>query len=308
MKKVCCKRTQKIRQIRTAKLGKCRWLALRRLLCGQSNWELRVSKGGFLWGGGISIIGVACAPLAIINFASNPCANLWVYIGFNKQLPHKKKCKFNYCNRHRGRNPNLRFWPPQKKPLETPKSLRLELARIAAACGGMAVTVSSCSCPKGWPHGMHTRLRGDTVSECLRWLILSLSLSPSIREWDAQPAASVGPGLLPRNLRSRRDCNKRDLQTHHTDWEWLGLPIISEAQKVWQWNSMAMIVAKFGWAFWPFCLKTPHFHVWTDLELFRIVRANDRLNFTIPILFGFLIIVNLAQLSTANAGNVQKHM
>ena len=48
-----------------------------------------VSKGGFLWGGEISIIGVARAPVAIINFASNPCENLRVYIGFNKELPHK---------------------------------------------------------------------------------------------------------------------------------------------------------------------------------------------------------------------------
>ena len=34
-------------------------------------------KGGFCEGGGeISIIGVVRAPVAIINFASNPCENL----------------------------------------------------------------------------------------------------------------------------------------------------------------------------------------------------------------------------------------
>ena len=47
-------------------------------------------KGGFCEGGKISIIGVVRAPVAIINFASNPCENLWVYIGFNKEAPHKK--------------------------------------------------------------------------------------------------------------------------------------------------------------------------------------------------------------------------
>ena len=46
-------------------------------------------KGGFCEGGEISIIGVARAPVAIINFASNPCENLRVCIGFNKELPHK---------------------------------------------------------------------------------------------------------------------------------------------------------------------------------------------------------------------------
>ena len=35
-----------------------------------------VSKGGFLRGGEISIIGVVRAPVAIINFASNPCENI----------------------------------------------------------------------------------------------------------------------------------------------------------------------------------------------------------------------------------------
>ena len=33
-------------------------------------------KGGFCEGGKISIIGVVRAPVAIINFASNPCENL----------------------------------------------------------------------------------------------------------------------------------------------------------------------------------------------------------------------------------------
>ena len=35
-----------------------------------------VSKEGFLRGGEISIIGVVRTPVAIINFASNPCENL----------------------------------------------------------------------------------------------------------------------------------------------------------------------------------------------------------------------------------------
>ena len=33
-------------------------------------------KGGFCEGGAISIIGVVRTPVAIINFASNPCKNL----------------------------------------------------------------------------------------------------------------------------------------------------------------------------------------------------------------------------------------
>ena len=49
-------------------------------------------KGGFCGGGGeISVIGVVRTTVAIINFASNPCENLWVYIGFTKEAPEKKK-------------------------------------------------------------------------------------------------------------------------------------------------------------------------------------------------------------------------
>ena len=47
-------------------------------------WKFKI--GGFQRGifvrGAISIVGVARAPVAIIIFASNPCENLWVYIGF----------------------------------------------------------------------------------------------------------------------------------------------------------------------------------------------------------------------------------
>ena len=48
--------------------------------------------------GEISIIGVVRAPVAIINFVSNPCKNLQVSIGFNKEAPQKKRI-IDYCNR-----------------------------------------------------------------------------------------------------------------------------------------------------------------------------------------------------------------
>ena len=47
-------------------------LALR----GTSRNNQGFPKGGFCEGGKISIIGVVRAPVAIINFASNPCENL----------------------------------------------------------------------------------------------------------------------------------------------------------------------------------------------------------------------------------------
>ena len=47
---------------------------------------------------GVVTIGVTRAPVAIINFASIPFENLRVYIGFNKDFPHKKP-QINYCNR-----------------------------------------------------------------------------------------------------------------------------------------------------------------------------------------------------------------
>ena len=59
----------------------------------------------------------------MINSASNPCEDLRVYIGFNKELPHKKR-KINYCNRC-GHPPQvLRFPPLAKPPLKKPPNLR----------------------------------------------------------------------------------------------------------------------------------------------------------------------------------------
>ena len=36
---------------------------------------------------GTSLIGVVRAPVAIINFASSACKDLWLYIRFNKEPP-----------------------------------------------------------------------------------------------------------------------------------------------------------------------------------------------------------------------------
>ena len=73
-------------------------------------------NGGFLWGGQISIIGVgARTGVAIINFASNPCENLRVYLGFNKNLPHKNR-KINYCNPGVRTHPNYWDLSPSQKP------------------------------------------------------------------------------------------------------------------------------------------------------------------------------------------------
>ena len=43
-----------------------------------------VSKGGVLWGGGgiFSLIGIMRTPVAMNNFASNPCEHLWLYHSF----------------------------------------------------------------------------------------------------------------------------------------------------------------------------------------------------------------------------------
>ena len=49
-----------------------------------------VSKGGILREGG-NLNNWGGAPIAITNFALNPCKNLWVHIGFNTAGPHKKK-------------------------------------------------------------------------------------------------------------------------------------------------------------------------------------------------------------------------
>ena len=47
--------------------------------------------------GEISIVGVVRAPVAIINFASTVKISQ-VYMGSNKELPHKKS-ETDYCNR-----------------------------------------------------------------------------------------------------------------------------------------------------------------------------------------------------------------
>ena len=71
-------------------------------------------KGGFCEGGEISIIGVgARTGCNNYNFASNPCENLRVYIGFNKELPHKKR-EINYCNRC-AHPPQLLRFPPLRR-------------------------------------------------------------------------------------------------------------------------------------------------------------------------------------------------
>ena len=80
-------------------------------------------------GGENLIIGVARAPVAIINFASNPCENLRVYIGFKKDLPHKKR-KTNYCNRCAHPPQLLRFPPSQKPPFGNPQKNSLKIPNV----------------------------------------------------------------------------------------------------------------------------------------------------------------------------------
>ena len=75
-------------------------------------------KGGFCEGE-ISIIGVVCAPVATINFAPNPCKNLWVHTGFNKEALHKK-CRINYCNRCAHDANDWDFPLSQKPPFGNP--------------------------------------------------------------------------------------------------------------------------------------------------------------------------------------------
>ena len=100
----------------------CQLLIYHASVCGIERERERARVRGFqrgvLWGGEISIIGVVRAPVAI-NFASNPCENLWVYIGFNKEAPHKKR-KINYCKRCAHPPQLLRFLPLAKTPLWKP--------------------------------------------------------------------------------------------------------------------------------------------------------------------------------------------
>ena len=83
---------------------------------------LRGFQRGVFARGGISIIGVARALIAITNFASNPCEKLRVYIGFNKEPPHEQR-KINNCDRCAHPPQLLRFAPPlKKKPFGNPQS------------------------------------------------------------------------------------------------------------------------------------------------------------------------------------------
>ena len=101
------------------------WFSCSRL----SNDSQGFPKGFLLpWGREISIIGVARALVAISNFVSNPCDLFRVYIGFNKELPHKKR-KTNYCNRC-AHDPNHWDFPPsQNPPWKPPKFAHCQTLR-----------------------------------------------------------------------------------------------------------------------------------------------------------------------------------
>ena len=76
-----------------------------------------VFKGGFLWGGEISIIGVVRAPVAIINFAGAPYWILCKLRDFDRDWR-----EINCCNRG-AHDPNYWDFPPHKNPpLETPQA------------------------------------------------------------------------------------------------------------------------------------------------------------------------------------------
>ena len=124
--------------------------------------------------GEISIIGVARAPVAITNFASNPCENLRVYTGFNKELSHNKS-KINYCNRCAHPPQLLRFSPPHKTPpLETPKTTQNDIW-----CNIYSPVVLSRFCIVKWKRGFRCSTWWST-----RWSsqLLSSRLGPSLFE------------------------------------------------------------------------------------------------------------------------------
>ena len=119
--------------------------------------ESGVSKGGFLQGGQISIIGVVCA-LVAIDFAWCPCKNLWVYcvivyIGFNKQPPHNKKIILTFTTGAGARvrtvrhDPNYEiYWvllPAPKPPLEMGEVVYLQLELF---CLQLSFSAYSCFC------------------------------------------------------------------------------------------------------------------------------------------------------------------
>ena len=61
------------------------------------------------------------------------------------------------------------------------------------------------------------------------------------------------------------------------------------AQEVWQWNSMAMSVAKFGWTFWPFLPRNPTFSCVLPSHCFELFVRMFAWTFAIPNLFWSLI-------------------
>ena len=76
-------------------------------------------KGGFMRGQ-ISIIGIVRAPVAIINFASDPSENLCVYIGF-QQSSHTENAQLIIATGVRT-TPIIEICPLTTPPSETPKT------------------------------------------------------------------------------------------------------------------------------------------------------------------------------------------
>ena len=76
--------------------------------------------------GGFCVIVVVRAPVAIINFASNPWKNLSVYIRFNKEAPHKKR-KINGALATGARTtPIIEISPLTKTPFGNPQKVQNE--------------------------------------------------------------------------------------------------------------------------------------------------------------------------------------
>ena len=93
----------------------------RAIITATPHKTIRRFQRGFLRRGENIILnfGVARALVAIINFAPNPCANLRIYIGFNKEPPNEKP-KINDAS-GAPHHPNYWDFPPlAKTPLEKP--------------------------------------------------------------------------------------------------------------------------------------------------------------------------------------------
>ena len=128
----------------------------------------REDQKGVFVRGGISIIGVVHAPVAISHFASNPGENFCVFRGFNKELPHKKH-KINYCNRCAH---DANYW-------DLPSSQKKKLWKLPRKCAMLACDARNRQACQD----QATRNACDSVSRCVLACDVSAGDAKSLTMW-----------------------------------------------------------------------------------------------------------------------------